>query len=398
MIAATALMIAVLGAEPGTPRLTGAQFEDHRAISDPAQAAPGWIAFAIPAQPGTRSRCCWSGHWQGPKHLGCDLDSPSGFIGTWDDAPKADQLTVYARVDDEDPRSLLLVGDSCPVRGNGEVVQWLGTVGEAPALEWLARATDADDDHPVAHEALYAIASFPGTSSDDLLEQLARDGRKGIASNAVFWLGEARGEPGFQRLRRLLSELPVGPARRQINFALSQSKSPHAGPLLVDISRTDRDREQRGEALFWLAESNQPGALERLVEAVETDRDREVRDRALHGLSELKDPGAARALAGIARDHWDHHTQGQSLFWLAQGFPDRAEVALMDILSRESDRELLHQAVFAASQLPDARATDLLLKLARGDYPREVRRQAVFWLAQSDDQQAVEALAQMLAR
>ena len=56
---------------------------------------------------------------------------------------------------------------------------------------------------------------------------------------AIFWLGEARGESGLKDLKRLLKELPVGDTRRHINFAVSQSEADGAADLLQKTSESD---------------------------------------------------------------------------------------------------------------------------------------------------------------
>ena len=164
---------------------------------------------------------------------------------------------------------------------------------------------------------------------------MAKDTESELSEEAVFWLGENRGDQGFRILKQLLAELPVGDERRAINFALAQNNTAAAADLLFEISQSDSDPEQRGEAMFWLAE----------------------------------------------------------------GYPQQAQSWLLEVIDMEKDEDVLEQAVFAISQLPDGAGDQVLLELAKDSQtPRAVRRQAIFWLAQSDNDSSVAALTELLTR
>ncbi len=183
--------------------------------------------------------------------------------------------------------------------------------------------------------ALYALALHRSDDAANRLYSIAKDSNAKHGSEAVFWLGEARGEQGFRQLEKLLDELPNGDRRREINFALSQNDSPEAAELLLEIAKSDPDPEQRGEALFWLA----------------------------------------------------------------QEYPQQAEGWLQEVIGTEQDEDILEKAVFAVSQLPGEDSSQMLLDIAQDNQaPRDARRQALFWLAQSDDEEAVDALADLLTR
>jgi HEAT repeat protein len=168
-----------------------------------------------------------------------------------------------------------------------------------------------------------------------LLQQLALDKRNPDSEQAIFWLGELRGEAGFEALKSLLEELPHGSLRRHINFSLAQSDVDAAENLLFELAEHDSDPEQRSDALFWLAEE----------------------------------------------------------------FPEKAESFLLSVLQNNDDEDMTEQAVFAISQLPSERSGKILLEIARSpEHSRSVRKQAMFWLAQSDKDADIEALTELLIR
>jgi len=338
-IALTALLLAAGSAWGQVANLNGAEVTDQSSMSDPARIAgkldDSWLAFTIPALDGTQSPCCWSGRSDQFRLTGCSLMSrPTGF-GSQSGTPLTENLVVFARVDHGKVSSMRVVGEQCPVDGKGAEVEWLGEVDDQAGLDWLEAVARSDDAESVRHAALYAMALHRDEAVTQRLAVLARDRDSDLQRESIFWLGEARGEPGLDELTELLDELPRGDLRRELNFAIAQNGSPAAMELLTRISRTDADREQRSNALFWLA----------------------------------------------------------------QEFPEQARQILKQVLVEEEDSEVLEQAVFAISQLPEDMSGPMLLELARNPQaPREVRRQALFWMAQSDDEKTITALADLLTQ
>ena len=334
-----ALLLAAGAAWAQVGNLTGADVADRTAVSDPAEIArqldDSWLAFTMPVLDGTASPCCWQGNWNEFGTQGCSLESrPTGF-GSRGDAPDTDLLVVFAKVEHGDVRSMRVVGEQCPVEGQGARVEWLGEVGNEEGLDWLETVARSGDSDSVRHSALYALAQHRDEAVTGRLSAMARNGGPELQHQSIFWLGEARGAAGLAQLEQLLGELPPGESRRELNFAIAQAGTPAAMELLIRISRTDADREQRSGALFWLAHD----------------------------------------------------------------FPAEAEPLLLNLLTDETDSEILERAVFALSQLPEDRSGPVLLALARDSQaPREVRRQALFWLAQSDDDETIAQLTELLTR
>jgi hypothetical protein len=329
--------------------LTGAEVTDRTSISNPASvmkhAAPEhaavqngegqWIAFSLPVLDETRSPCCWKGRWNGIGEAGCSLERKHESYGTRSDSPLADQVIVYGEIRQGEVRSVRVVGNQCPVEGGGAQVLWIGAVEQSAGLDWLESVARSDEHDAAGDSALYALALHRSDEASQRLYALAREPGGELAEEAVFWLGESRGQAGLDALERLLAELPAGETRQEINFALARNGSEDAVELLYQISRTDADPEQRGGALFWLADE----------------------------------------------------------------FPQRSQVLLLEVIGSEQDEEVLEQAIFAITQLPGDTGSQMLLDLARDDqYSREVRRHALFWLANSEDENTVAALTELLTR
>jgi len=316
--------------------LMNAEVSERTSINDPARAVHSmngpWLAFSLPVLEGTRSPCCWKGKWNSYREMGCSLEGAHQSYGTRSDSPLTENVIAYARVSGGEVDSLRVMGEQCPMEADGAKVAWIGSVDTDAGLDWLESVARSGNGSTKG-TALYALGLHRSNEANDRLYALAKEFSGDLAGEAIFWLGEARGVDGFDALKRLLTELPNGDSRREINFALAQNGSKPASDLLSDISQSDRDPEQRGTALFWLAEE----------------------------------------------------------------FPEIAPDLLLEALTGEQDEDVQEQAIFAISQLPAEVSTPLLLELASDkQMPRGLRRQALFWLANSDDDEAVAALAELL--
>jgi hypothetical protein len=336
VVIAGSLALAAAAANAQVGELYDAKLTLLEDIKDPEEAAKtvddAWIAFGIPQIQTERSPCCWQGSWKsGSNDFGeakCELNKSHRSYGTRSDSPIEDTVIVYNHIKNGVVDSTLIAGVSCPVDAGGSAVAWIGSVEELAGIEWLAGGAEKDDSF------LYALALHRSDAAGQRLSSIAKSNDREISEQAVFWLGEARGQQGFHALEQLLNQLPVGGTRRQINFALAQNDSTEAVDLLVKIAQTDKDPEQRSDALFWLA----------------------------------------------------------------QEYPQQAKPILMEFVQTEQNEEALEQAVFAISQLGDNSGDEVLMAIARDKQAsRELRRHALFWLAQSENDETVNALAQLLS-
>jgi hypothetical protein len=139
----------------------------------------------------------------------------------------------------------------------------LGTVPAAEAARFLldlARSSDsrASED-----------AVFPATLADSVtvwpdLVRLARDAsvRGHVRNQAVFWLAEAAGDAAVKDLTDIVADDSLDrDVREHAVFALSQEPHDVGVPALIQIARTNKDREVRRRAFFWLGQTNDPRAL-----------------------------------------------------------------------------------------------------------------------------------------
>ena len=319
--------------------LFNAELTENTSVINPAKvmkAAEGqWLAFSIPAQRGTRSPCCWKGKWNGMGEAGCSLERHHQSYGTRSDSPMAENLIIFSKIGQGEAKELRVVGEFCPVEANGAKVMWIGNVDEDAGLDWLENLATSNGKSSAGDSALFALALHRSTDAGQRLYSLAKEAKSDLAEEAIFWLGDTRGEQGFKILKKLLADLPSGDRRRAINFALAQNNTPEAAGLLFEISKTDPDPEQRGEAMFWLAEEYPQWASGWLLEVIETEQDEDVLEQAVFAISQLPDGAGDQLLLELAQDKQVSRTvRRQAIFWLAQSDNDSSVAALTDLLTR----------------------------------------------------------------
>lgn len=225
------------------------------------------------------------------------------------------------------------VGSACPIDGAGERVVWLDRVDGSAALALLDRLESARDTDPDARERLLvAISHLADPRAQELLERRAtdvaldREGRK----NAIFWLGQTRGEAGVAALDRLLDREGDGELREQALFSLSQTGSPRAVERIERAAVEDRDPDVRSKAYFWLAQTDGAEIGAWISRRIALEPDPEVREQAVFALSQLDD--AATWLVALLRSTSDRQLARQALFWLGQTDDPRALEELARIL------------------------------------------------------------------
>ncbi len=289
---------------------------------------PAWAAYTVPMVDGRRMLCCG-----GPAM--CSLEgSGDCYVNRGDEAEAAGELRVLLRIEDRRLSEIRAFSSSCRLDAGGlPVYVWKG-VEPRQSLELLtARAAAAGEDE--AEGALVAIAHHGDDEAVALLERIARGEEvPRLEEEAVFWLGEARGIPGFEALERLRRELRDADVLEHIAFALHLSEAPGALPALIDMAREDPNSDVRGTALFWLSQQAGEQATAAIAEAGEEDPDLEVKERAIFALSQLPPDRGVPLLIRYAQTHDSGEIRKQAMFWLGQSEDPRALDFFEDVLLR----------------------------------------------------------------
>jgi hypothetical protein len=305
------------------------------------QSAAAWIGYAVPIIPGDRQMCCWNNDVRG-----CFLEpriNDRMVVVSNNQTVKLEgptQLVVLCRLENRQVGKVRSFSPECELDAGGLPFIWLTGVNAAESvklLEGIAKDTAgaARDQIRRADAAVSALAMHADPAADQALDELVAGSQpEQVRRQAVFWLGNARGQRGFEIVSRIVREDPSDKLREHAVFALTQSKEPQALNVVVSVAHNDKSPRVRGQALFWLAQ---------------------------------------RA--------------GQKV----------AESAINDAIANDPETEVKKKAVFALTQIPAGEGVPLLIQVARTNRNPEVRKQAMFWLGQSKDERALAFIEEVLA-
>ena len=340
-----ALLVAVAAQAPpiANAQLTrqpGAQLASTFDSLLKVQTGARWIGYNVPAVRGERgtmvsgdAECCTS----------CRLERSSGRRAQTPPEGRtaairlepSDEMAVLFRAVGNRVERVRIFPAHCELDAGGLPVVWLDDVRPPDSIALLESLTAAEGDagSRVRDGAISAIALHADSAADASLERLTSASRSpSVRKKVAFWLGQARGARGLERLRQLL--------------------------------RDDPSLDVRKSAVFGVAQSTAPGALDELI--------------------------------ATARSHSEPAVRAQAIFWLGQKAGRKAAEAITERIAQDPDTEVKKRAVFALSQLPKDEGVPLLIKVARTNSNLAVRKQAMFWLGQSRDPRAIDFFSEIL--
>jgi len=317
-----------------------------------------WIGYAVPVADGERVMCCANG---GTSFVNgtmsdasgccglCRLENSSGTnMSTRSQAPTpagviklegADQMIVLFRVADHAVERIRVFSEDCQLDAGGRPVRWLENVRPADSIALLESLVGAqpqgDAKNRVTDGAITAIAMHGDPAADATLERLVnRNQPENVRKKVTFWLGNARGQRGYQTLQRVLREDPSVEVRKGAIFGLSQSKVPQALDTLVATARNDAEPRLRGEAVFWLAQKAGEKAAATITDRIDQDPDTEVKKKAVFALSQLPKEEGVPLLIKVARTNPNGEVRKQAMFWLGQSKDPRATDFFAEVLGK----------------------------------------------------------------
>ncbi len=302
-----------------------------------AQSGPAWVGYAEPMIPGDRQMCCWSDN-----ERGCFLETHTP--GQTVSAPANQtvqlegptQVVVLYRIENHQVEKVRSFTPDCTLDAGGLPFVWLTGATPAESVRYLlnvAQNATAGTSRR-ANGAVSAIALHAEASADQALEELAGPAQPDqVRSQAIFWLGNARGKRGFEIVSRILREDPSDKIREHAIFALTQSKEPDALDTVVRAAHDDKSPRVRGQALFWLAQKGaRKTAQAAISEAIANDPETEVKKRAVFALTQMPAGEGVPLLIQVARSNQNAAVRKQAMFWLGQSKDPRALAYIEEVL------------------------------------------------------------------
>lgn len=351
------LLSSACAARAQDARLTNAKMESQpvkgeldrtfRALVD-AQEEATWIGYAVPVVEGNFHICCSSSE---DRHLPaalrryrCKLEGRDDGMNfqTSDDADareKAQSLVVLYRITGRGVGKIRVFTDDCQLDAGGLKVLWLTEVKPEESIELLASFVRENQDESktgrkASEAAICAIALHADLAADRALERFIDPKRpEEVRKDTAFWLGNVRGQKGYEILRRMVQDDPNDKVREQCIFALHISKVPEAINTIIEIARKDKSAHLRGQALFWLSQKAGEKAARAISDAVENDPETDVKKKAVFALSQLPKEQGTPKLIQVARVNRNKEVRKDAIFWLGQSNDPRALDFFEEILT-----------------------------------------------------------------
>lgn len=225
--------------------------ESRLAIGD-----DGWYSWRVAAHRGVGEWCCAQWNMGQPAQTGCNLDGRSASVSIMDtDRHQADQMQVYALIDNGRPAELRTLSAQCPVTA-GRAIADLGTVDTDTSLDWLQQFIEPRSK--LTDDVLAAISVHEGARARDTLIDIARNGSDAEQrKDAIQWLGLARIDETTDVMRQLAFEEGDSEIQEEAILALSQLPPDEAArELIAIIEKPGLHLETRRMALFSLAHTD----------------------------------------------------------------------------------------------------------------------------------------------
>jgi HEAT repeat protein len=150
-----------------------------------------------------------------------------------------------------------------------QAIFWLGNRRDTEAQTFLKSLYGRLSDKDLKERVLFSVANQRATGSGEWLINIAMNDRESIElrKQALFWAGNQRAA-SLSDITALYDRVGEKEMKEQIIFVLSQNRAEASVNKLMDIARSDRDRDMRSKAIFWLGQSRDPRVVKFLEELI----------------------------------------------------------------------------------------------------------------------------------
>ncbi|HEY0930930.1 MAG TPA: HEAT repeat domain-containing protein [Gemmatimonas sp.] len=216
----------------------------------------------------------------------------------------------------------------------------------------------------------------------------AKDDERVDALNAVTQMDADRAMP---ILRKVLArrEPCTQQLRRSAVWLVASRKQPESASILLNVARTDPDKEVREQAVFWMANVQSEEATNMLIDLSKAGDDLDLRKRAVYALSRSKSPKAASTLRDIVLDTKEpEDLRGDALNWYlgSSAFAGGEDTMgfLKDVFGRADGMRFRSRVLSSIAARRTDEARNFLVSVAVNERESlDVRRSAVGNIASS---------------
>ncbi|HEV8598221.1 MAG TPA: HEAT repeat domain-containing protein [Gemmatimonadales bacterium] len=189
-----------------------------------------------------------------------------------------------------------------------------------PVLQEKAIFALSQQDSPKARQALRDFALRSGASED-------------LREKAIFWIGQGDDPDRLDFLKTLYGQLKSEALREKILFSISQIDDRASSQWLLSIAGdVNAEIELRKKALFWVGQSDYP--LSELATLYERMPSREMKEQLIFVYSQRSEKAAVDRLMQIAKTETDRELRKKAIFWLGQMNDPRVPEFLASLLEK----------------------------------------------------------------
>lgn len=182
---------------------------------------------------------------------------------------------IFALSQGRDPKRAGVLRDyaareDAPEHLREQAVFWLGQGRSEENGNFLRDLFGRAKNTDLKNKILFSISQQRSDANDQfLLDQAVNTANTiEIRKQALFWAGQNK-SVDVARMAALYDKSDDQEFREQVIFVLSQrSRDPAAIDKLIEIAKTEKNRDLREKAIFWLGQSRDPKALKALSEIV----------------------------------------------------------------------------------------------------------------------------------
>ena len=169
--------------------------------------------------------------------------------------------------------------DRSPSELREKAVFWLGQQRSPENAQYLrglfdklASAPEGSNNEALRQKILFSLSQMRGEGNDEWLLQVATNPRHSVETRkqALFSAGQAG--VSTAALSALYPRLNERQLKEQLIWVMSQKRDPAAATRLMEIAKSDPDRELRKKAIFWLGQTNDPRVKDFMLEIINAPR------------------------------------------------------------------------------------------------------------------------------
>lgn len=245
------------------------------------------------------------------------------FIISQQEGPETERILLEAARNDPDPEVqeqavwwLSQVDSPGAVTALDSILR----TSRSSALQEKAIFALSQHDAPKARAALRDYALRPGVP-------------EALRSQAIFWIGQSDDPENLDFLKTLYSQLKSPESRDRILFSVSQVEGRESQRWLLQVAGdVNEDIDLRKKAIFWVGQSDLP--ITELFSLYERMPNREMKEHMIFVYSQRNEKAAVDKMLQIARTEPDRELRKKAIFWLTQSDDPRVAEFLASLLEK----------------------------------------------------------------